>query len=56
MRGRDRFFAPTSDPVRLFRARKVSPLKVMHAVLPRIQQMNPRVNVSVRLARKSALP
>jgi amidase len=52
---RDLCFTPATELVRLFRARKVSPLEVMQAVLARIDQVNPRVNAYVTLARESAL-
>jgi amidase len=41
--------------VRLYRARKVSPLEVMRSVLARIDRVNPEVNAYVTLARESAL-
>lgn len=39
----------------MFRARKASPLEAMQAVLARIDQVNPRVNAYVTVARESAL-
>jgi Asp-tRNA(Asn)/Glu-tRNA(Gln) amidotransferase A subunit family amidase len=39
---------------RLYRARKVSPLEVMQAVLARIDALNPRVNAYVTVAREAA--
>jgi amidase len=54
---------PNSDPtlvpavelLRLYRARRVSPLEVMQATLARIDAVNPRVNAIVTLAREAAL-
>jgi len=40
---------------RLYRARKVSPLEVMQAVLARIDAVNPALNAYVTVARESAL-
>src|SRR5215472_11928224 len=48
-------FFPATELVRLYRARKVSPLEVMQAVLARIDAVNPVVNAYVTVARESAL-
>jgi amidase len=48
-------FFPASELARLYRARKVSPLEVMQAVLARIDAVNPTVNAYVTVARDSAL-
>ena len=55
MPDRDLCFTPATELVRLFRARKVSPLEVMQAVFARIDAVNPRLNAYVTLARDSAL-
>jgi amidase len=52
---RDLCFTPATELGRLYRARKVSPVEVMQAVLARIDAVNPRVNAYVTLARESAL-
>src|SRR5215831_12862076 len=52
---RDLCFIPATELVRLYRARKVSPLEVMQAVLSRIDDVNPVVNAYVTVARESAL-
>ena len=52
---RDLCFIPASELVRLYRARKASPLEVMQAVLARIDAVNPAVNAYVTVARDSAL-
>ena len=52
---RDLCFTPATELIRLYRARRVSPLEVMEAVLARIDAVNPRVNAYVTLARESAL-
>jgi amidase len=52
---RDLCFIPATALQRLYRARKVSPLEVMQAVLARIDAVNPRVNAYVTLAREAAL-
>jgi len=52
---RDLCFIPASDLARLYRARKISPLEVMQAVLARIDAVNPTVNAYVAVARESAL-
>ena len=54
-RNRDICFVPAGELVRLYRARKTSPLEVMEAVLARIDAVNPAVNAYVTLARESAL-
>src|SRR5437879_9992210 len=48
-------FLPATELARLYRARKVSPLEVMQAVLARIDAVNPALNAYVTLARESAL-
>ncbi|MBI4587501.1 MAG: amidase [Candidatus Rokubacteria bacterium] len=48
-------FTPATELARLFRARKVSPLEVMEAVLARIDAVNPQLNAYVTVARESAL-
>jgi amidase len=52
---RDPTFVPATTLATLFRARKLSPLELMQAVLERIDRVNPRVNAIVTLARESAL-
>jgi amidase len=52
---RDLCFTPATELLRLYRARRVSPLEVMQAVLARIDAVNPRVNAYVTVARESAL-
>jgi amidase len=52
---RDLCFTPAAELSRLYRARRVSPLEVMEAVLARIDAVNPHVNAYVTLARESAL-
>ena len=52
---RDICFVPASELVRLYRARKTSPLEVMQAVLARIDAVNPAVNAYVTVACESAL-
>ena len=52
---RDLCFVPAAELVRLYRARKTSPLEVMQAVLARIDAVNPIVNAYVTVARESAL-
>jgi amidase len=51
----DLTFTPVAKLLALYRARKVSPLDVMRAVLDRVDRVNPRVNAIVTLARESAL-
>ena len=48
-------FLPATELARLYRARKVSPLEVMQAVLARIDVVNPVVNAYVTVTRESAL-
>jgi amidase len=48
-------FLPATELARLYRARKISPLEVMQAVLARIDAVNPAVNAYVTVARESAL-
>ena len=55
MADRDLCFTPASELSRLYRARKVSPLEVMEAVLARIDAVNPRLNAYVTVAREAAL-
>jgi amidase len=52
---RDLYFTPATELLRLYRTRKTSPLEVMHAVLARIDAVNPVVNAYVTVARESAL-
>jgi amidase len=52
---RDLAFTPAVHLGRLYRARRVSPLEVMEAVLARIDAVNPQVNAFVTLARDAAL-
>ncbi len=52
---RDLTWAPAVELLRLYRARKASPLEVMQAALDRIDAVNPRVNAIVTLARDAAL-
>ena len=55
MPDRDLTFTPAAELLRLYRARKASPLEVMQAVLARIDAVNPTVNAIVTLARDAAL-
>jgi len=55
MPSRDLTFTPAVELVRLYRARRVSPLEVMQALLARIDAVNPTVNAIVTLARDAAL-
>ena len=55
MKNRDLTFTPATELQRLYRARKVSPLEVMRAVLARIDALNPALNAYVTVARESAL-
>jgi amidase len=48
-------FFPATELARLYRARKVSSLEVMQAVLARIDAVNPAVNAYITVARESAL-
>src|SRR5215470_17610779 len=52
---RDLCFTPAAELSRLYRARTVSPLEVMQAVLERIDRVNPLVNAIVTLTRDTAL-
>jgi amidase len=52
---RDLCFTPAVELSKLYRARKVSPLEVMQAVLTRIDAVNPAVNAIVTLTREAAL-
>jgi amidase len=52
---RDLCFTPASELVRLYRARKVSPLEVVQAVLARIDAVNPLVNACVTVPREGVL-
>jgi amidase len=52
---RDLCFTAATDLARLYRARRVSPLEVMQAVLARIDAVNPALNAYVTLAREGAL-
>jgi amidase len=52
---RDLCFTPATELARLYRARKVSPLDVMQAVLARVDAVNPALNACVTVARESAL-
>jgi amidase len=55
MAGRELGFTSAVELLRLYRARRVSPLEVMQALLARIDAINPRVNAIVTLARDAAL-
>ena len=55
MPDRDLCFTPATELARLYRARKVSPLEVMQAVLARIDAVNPLVTAYVTVARDAAL-
>jgi amidase len=52
---RDLCFTSATELVRLYKARKASPLEVMQAILAQVDRVNPRVNAIVTLARESAL-
>ena len=52
---RDLCFTPAVELARLYRARMVSPLEVMQAVLERLGQVNPVVNAFVTVDREGAL-
>ncbi len=52
---RDLCFTPAVELIRLYRARKVSPLEVMQVLLERIDRVNPKVNAIVTLDRESVL-
>ena len=51
----DPCFASATELSRLFRARRLSPLELMQAVLTRIDAVNPALNAYVTLAREPAL-
>ena len=55
MADRDLCFAPATSLARLYRARKVSPLEVVQAVLARIDALNPALGAYVTVARDQAL-
>ncbi len=55
MSEQDLCFTPATELVRRFRARKVSPLEAMEAVLARIDRVNPMLNAYVTVVRESAL-
>jgi len=52
---RDLCFASATELIRLYRARKASPLEAMQAILTQVDRVNPQVNAIVTLARESAL-
>src|SRR4029450_3677185 len=52
---RDLCFTPAVELLKLYRARRASPLEVMQAVLVRIDAVNPDVNAVVTLVRDAAL-
>jgi len=51
----DLCFVPAATLLRLYRARKVSPLEVVRAVLARIDALNPHLNAYVTVVREPAL-
>jgi len=53
--GRDLTFTSAVELARLYRARKVSPLEVVQALIERVDAVNPKVNAIVTLAREAAL-
>ena len=55
MTDHDLCFVPAATLLRLYRARKVSPLEVVQAVLARIDTVNPRLNAYVTVVREPAL-
>jgi len=55
MKTRDLCLTPAAELVRLFHARRISPLEVMQAVFARIDALNPALNGYATLARESAL-
>ena len=55
MPGRDLTFTPAGELVKLYRARRTSPLELMQELLARIDDVNPTVNAIVTLARDAAL-
>ena len=52
---RDLCFTPAIELLKLYRARKASPLEVMQEILSRIDVVNPDVNAIVTLVRDAAL-
>jgi len=52
---RDLCFTPATELARLYRARTVSPLELMRAVLERLDRVNPLVNAVVTLDREAAI-
>jgi amidase len=54
MSDRDLCFTTATELQRLYRARKVSPLEVLEAVLARIDRVNPALNAYVTVAREEA--
>ena len=52
---RDLCFTPAIELLKLYRARKASPLEVMQEILSRVDAVNPDVNALVTLVRDSAL-
>jgi amidase len=52
---RDLPFTPAVELVRMYRARRVSPLEVVQTLLARIEAVNPTVNAIVTAAREAAL-
>src|SRR4030095_1379259 len=52
---RDLCFTPAVELLKLYRARRASPLEVMQASLARIDAVNPDVNAVVTLVREDAL-
>lgn len=55
MAARDLTWLSAGELVKLYRARRASPLEVMQALLARIEAVNPTVNAIVTLARDAAL-
>ena len=55
MTDHDLCFVPAATLLRLYRARKVSPLEVVRAVLARIDALNPHLNAYVTVVREPAL-
>ena len=53
--GRDLTFTSAVELARLYRARKVSPLEVVQALIERVDAVNPKVNAIVTLAREARL-
>ena len=51
----DLCFAPAKDLARAFRAREVSPVEVMEALVDRIERLNPAVNAFVTLLAEDSL-